>query len=112
MHNPKILDCTLRDGSYVIYFQFTSADTENIAYQLNKVGFSYIEVGHGVGLGASERGKNIAAASDVECMQVAAQAVKRGKWGGIPGIASLDHLRIAADNGINFVPIGARVATK
>lgn len=81
MHNPKILDCTLRDGSYVIYFQFTSADTENIAYQLNKVGFSYIEVGHGVGLGASERGKNIAAASDVECMQVAAQAVKRGKWG-------------------------------
>lgn len=48
MHNPKILDCTLRDGSYVIDFQFTAADTVNIAYQLDKVGFSYIEVGHGL----------------------------------------------------------------
>lgn len=112
MHNPKILDCTLRDGSYVIDFQFTAADTENIAYQLDKVGFSYIEVGHGVGLGASERGNNIAAASDVEYMQAAAKAVKRGKWGMfcIPGIANLDHLRIAADNGMNFVRIGTDVS--
>lgn len=29
MNAPVILDCTLRDGSYVIDFQFAAADTEN-----------------------------------------------------------------------------------
>ncbi len=78
---PKILDCTLRDGSYVIDFQFTAADTENIARELDEAGFPYIEVGHSVELGASEQGKNIAAASDVEYMQAAMKAVNRGKRG-------------------------------
>ena len=109
---PQILDCTLRDGSYVIDFQFTSYDTENIARELDDLGFPLIEVGHGVGLGASEQGKNIAAASDIEYMKAAAKTVKRGKWGMfcIPGVARLDHLRIAADNGIDFVRIGTDVS--
>jgi len=109
---PKILDCTLRDGSYVIDFQFTAVDTENIARELDDVGFPYIEVGHGVGLGATEHGKNIAAASDIEYMQAAAKAVKRSKWGMfcIPGIARLDHLREAADQGMDFVRIGTDVS--
>lgn len=108
---PKILDCTLRDGSYAIDFQFTSADTETIARALDEANFPYIEVGHGIGLGASEEGRNIAAASDREYMQAAAQAVKHGKWGMfcIPGIAQPDHLRLAADHGMNFVRIGTNV---
>ena len=111
MSAPKILDCTLRDGSYVIDFQFTAADTENIAHALDEAGFPYIEVGHGVGLGASEQGKNIAAATDIEYMQAAAKSVKQGKWGMfcIPGIAQLDHLRLAADHGMDFVRIGTDV---
>ena len=112
MNAPKILDCTLRDGSYVIDFQFTAADTENIARALDEAGFQYIEVGHGIGLGASEQGKNIAAATDIEYMQAASKAVKRGKWGMfcIPGIAKLDHLREAADQGMDFVRIGTNVS--
>jgi 4-hydroxy-2-oxovalerate aldolase len=111
MNAPAILDCTLRDGSYVIDFQFTAADTETIARALDEVRFPYIEVGHGIGLGASEQGRNIAAASDREYMQAAAQAVSRGKWGMfcIPGIARLDHLRLAADHGMDFVRIGTNV---
>lgn len=109
---PKILDCTLRDGSYAIDFQFTAAETENIARALDEAAFPYIEVGHGVGLGASEQGKNIAAATDLEYMQAAAKAVRRGKWGMfcIPGIACLDHLREAADQGMDFVRIGTNVS--
>jgi len=112
MKAPIILDCTLRDGSYVIDFQFTAVDTENIARELDDIGCSYIEVGHGVGLGASERGKNVAAATDLEYMQAAAKVVKRGKWGMfcIPGIATLEHLHIAADNGMDFVRIGTDVS--
>jgi 4-hydroxy 2-oxovalerate aldolase len=109
---PKILDCTLRDGSYAIDFQFTAAETENIARAMDEAAFPYIEVGHGVGLGASEQGKNVAAATDIEYMQAAAKVVSRGKWGMfcIPGIARLDHLRKAADQGMDFVRIGTNVS--
>jgi len=109
---PKLMDCTLRDGSYVIDFQFTATDTVNIARELDETGFPYIEVGHGIGLGASEQGKNVAAASDAEYMQAAASAVTRGKWGMfcIPGIANEDHLRMAADYGMDFVRIGTEVS--
>lgn len=105
---PKLLECTLRDGSYVLDFQFTEADTESIGGALDHAGFPYIEVGHGVGLGASEQGKNVAAATDIEYMQAAARSIKRGKWGMfcIPGVAKLDHLRQAADAGMDFVRIG------
>lgn len=111
MKAPKILDCTLRDGSYVIDFQFTSEDTGTIARALDDAHFPYIEVGHGVGLGASERGRNVAAASDREYMEAAARSVLRGKWGMfcIPGVANLDHLRLAADHGMHFVRIGTNV---
>jgi 4-hydroxy-2-oxovalerate aldolase len=101
----------LRDGSYVIDFQFTSADTEIICAALDQAGFPYIEVGHGVGLGATEKGRLVAAASDREYMHAARRAVSRNKWGMfcIPGIATLDHVRMAADQGMDFIRIGTDV---
>lgn len=111
MKTCKLLDCTLRDGSYVLDFQFTEGDTRAIAEALDSTGFRYIEVGHGLGLGATERTNHVAAASDTEYMQAASQAVQIGKWGMfcIPGIAELDHLRIAVDYGMDFVRIGTDV---
>lgn len=111
MHCPELLECTLRDGSYVIDFQFTVADTESLGGALDQAGFPYIEVGHGIGLGASERSRNVAAASDLEYMRAAARAIRRGKWGMfcIPGIASLEHVRLAADEGMDFIRIGTDV---
>jgi 4-hydroxy 2-oxovalerate aldolase len=35
---PDILEVTLRDGSYLIDFQFTAEDTANIASSLENVG--------------------------------------------------------------------------
>jgi 4-hydroxy 2-oxovalerate aldolase len=110
--NPIILDCTLRDGSYVIDFQFTKEDTFNIASHLCESGFSYIEVGHGVGLGASKRGFDVAAATDEEYCQATVSAVgDKAKWGMfcIPGPAKLDDLQMAIDYGMNFVRIGTEV---
>lgn len=109
---PKLLDCTLRDGSYAIDFQFTVLDTEQIGQALERANIPYIEVGHGIGLGASERGFHVAAATDREYMAAAAKAITRSKWGMfcIPGIARLDHLRMAADHGMGFVRIGTNVS--
>src|SRR4029077_17909506 len=77
---PDILEVTLRDGSYLIDSQFTAEDTATIAAALESIGFRWIEVGHGLGLHASQSGKGIAAATDEEYMEAAAQALKRAKW--------------------------------
>ncbi|MGH9930350.1 MAG: 4-hydroxy-2-oxovalerate aldolase [Pyrinomonadaceae bacterium] len=111
MATPKLLECTLRDGSYVNNFQFTAADTERIASELDRLGFPLIETGHGIGLGASEAHKWLAAETDEAYMKATAKAVKRGKWGMfcIPGIAKLGHLDAAIANGMGFVRVGTNI---
>ena len=54
MKNFKILDCTLRDGSYVLDFNFSLIDTFLISKVLFESGINYVEIGHGLGLGASK----------------------------------------------------------
>lgn len=109
---PAILECTLRDGSYVVGFQFTAAQTEQIAGGVDRAAIPYIEVGHGVGLGAARGANAPAAATDAEYMVAAGKVVRNGKWGMfcIPGIGSLDDLRCAADHGMDFVRIGTDVS--
>ena len=109
---PQIMECTLRDGSYVINFQFTRNDTELIAGALERVGFELIEIGHGIGLGASENGMGEAAETDESYMQAAANTFSTAKWGMfcIPGIAELNHVDMAADYGMDFIRIGTNLS--
>jgi 4-hydroxy-2-oxovalerate aldolase len=106
--NLQILECTLRDGSYVVDFQFTARDTAIIAAALENAGFNLIEIGHGVGLNSSNAGKGVAAATDEEYMQAAASTLKQAQWGMffIPGIARHEDLELAASYGMGFVRIG------
>ena len=106
-----ILDTTIRDGSYAIDFQFTAKDTAIIAAALESAGLEMIEVGHGVGLNASNAGKGVAAATDEEYMKATASVLKKAKWGMffIPGIGRKDDLELAADYGMNFVRVGTNV---
>jgi 4-hydroxy 2-oxovalerate aldolase len=41
-------------------------------------------------------------------MQSAARSIKKAKWGMfcIPGVATLDHIRLAADHGMSFLRVG------
>jgi 4-hydroxy-2-oxovalerate aldolase len=108
---PDILEVTLRDGSYLIDFQFTAEDTATIAAALEAIGFRWIEVGHGLGLNASQAGKGLAAATDEEYMKAAAEALQHAKWGMffIPGIGREEDLRVAAGYGMSFIRIGTNV---
>jgi len=110
--NLRLLDCTLRDGSYAIDFRFTAADTEIIAGALDRAGVPLIEVGHGVGLRASVAGKGEAAETDEAYLVAAARSVHRGKFGVfcIPGIAQLDDVNLAANHGAGFIRIGTNVS--
>jgi 4-hydroxy 2-oxovalerate aldolase/long-chain acyl-CoA synthetase len=104
----KLLECTLRDGSYVIDFQFTERDTMIIAAALEGAGIELIEIGHGLGLNASAAGKGQAAATDEAYLRAAAAALKRARWGMffIPGVGRHEDLEMAASNGMHFVRVG------
>jgi len=104
----KILDCTLRDGSYVNNFKFSAKETYDIVQELDSSGVEMIEVGHGIGLGTSLSNYTKAIASDEEYMKMASKAIKKSKWGifCIPGIANLSDIEKAAKYNIDFIRIG------
>ena len=109
----RILECTLRDGSYVIGFQFTEEQTRLIVKALETTGFDMIEVGHGMGLGASEKGKGKAAETDEVYLKATAETIKNADWGMfcIPGIAELHHIDMAAEYGMKFIRIGTNTTS-
>ena len=104
----QILDTTLRDGSYIIDFQFTAEDTALIVSCLAHAGIPLIDVAHGLGLGAAKAGKGLQAATDEAYLHAAVQSAGKSKVGAffIPGIGTEDDIRIAADCGIHFIRIG------
>jgi 4-hydroxy-2-oxovalerate aldolase len=107
-----ILDCTIRDGSYAVDYQFTVEDTKLVAAGLAEAGIRRIEVGHGVGLNAQNCGKGHAAISDTDYIRAACSAVPARVLIGsffIPGIGTEDSLRAAADAGLGFVRVGVDV---
>jgi 4-hydroxy 2-oxovalerate aldolase len=104
----EILECTLRDGSYAVDFKFTENDTAILAGVLGRLGFRWIEVGHGVGLGAMKAGKGTMPASDERLIEAAKRAAPNARIGCffIPGIGTADQLKSARAAGLDFVRIG------
>jgi 4-hydroxy 2-oxovalerate aldolase len=107
-HRVEILECTLRDGSYAVDFKFTENDTAILAGVLGKLNFRWIEVGHGLGLGAAEAGKGTMPASDQRLIEAAKQAAPAAKIGCffIPGIGTAEQLKSARAAGLDFIRIG------
>ena len=74
----------------------------------------YIEIGHGLGLGASEAGQGRSASRDLEAIERTREAVTRGRIGAffIPGIGYEAHLRDAAAAGLDFVRVSRETPTR
>ncbi|MCA1962903.1 MAG: hypothetical protein LDL31_03040 [Prosthecobacter sp.] len=108
-----LLDCTLRDGSYAVNFQFTRRDTARLCAAIEQAGIDLIEIGHGLGLGASGTRYGVAFETDEDYMAAAAESLNRAKWGTffIPGIGTADDIKKALDHGIGFLRIGTEVET-
>lgn len=104
----KILDTTIRDGSYAIDFKFSCKDVQDLVNRSQKIGIEYIEIGHGQGLNASSPEHGIALQSDEEYMKVARKVADKAKLGFfcIPGIARLEDIELSKRNGMNFIRIG------
>ena len=109
--NFEIMDVTCRDGSYVIKFQLSTADEKHICQGIESLGYRYTEIGHGMGLGASRIKKWSALRTDEEYLRCAQENLRTIKYGVfcIPGIATLDDIKLAAEYGCSFIRIGCNV---
>ncbi len=105
----KTHDMSLRDGMHPKRHQITIEQMQTIAKGLDEAGVPLIEVTHGDGLGGASVNYGFPAASDEEYLRAVIPLLKKSKVSALllPGIATVDHLRMAADCGIHTI----RVAT-
>lgn len=102
-------DMTLRDGMHPKRHQMTLDQMIDIASGLDQAGVPLIEVTHGDGLGGSSVNYGFPAHSDEDYLRAVIPALKRSKVSALllPGIGTVDHLRMACDLGVHTI----RVAT-
>ena len=107
-HRFDIIDATLRDGSNAVNFQFTAEETKGIVSGLAEAGINWIEVGHGLGLGASERSGKVAKETDETYITTARKAAPKAKIGCffIQNIGRMEDMKQAKDWGLDFIRIG------
>jgi 4-hydroxy-2-oxovalerate/4-hydroxy-2-oxohexanoate aldolase len=102
-------DMTLRDGMHPKRHLMTLDQMINIATGLDEAGVPLIEVTHGDGLGGSSVNYGFPAHTDEEYLGAVIPQMKQAKISAllIPGIGTVDHLKMAHDIGVNTI----RVAT-
>lgn len=102
-------DMSLRDGMHPKRHQITVEQMKSIARGMDEAGVPLIEVTHGDGLGGASVNYGFAAASDEEYLRAVIPEMKQAKVSALllPGIGTVDHLRMAADCGVTTI----RVAT-
>ncbi|MFZ7119584.1 MAG: hypothetical protein ACOWWH_01360 [Eubacteriaceae bacterium] len=107
----NILDTTLRDGSNAINFNFDENLTKIVLENLEKAGVDWIEMGHGMGLGASKKCGKSALLSDIEYMELANENLAKAKYGFIISkkFGTKQDIKEAAERGVNFIRIAANI---
>jgi 4-hydroxy-2-oxovalerate/4-hydroxy-2-oxohexanoate aldolase len=102
-------DMCLRDGMHPKRHLITVEQMVDIATAMDEAGIPRIEVTHGDGLGGASVNYGFPAASDEDYLSAVCGAVKNTKVSALllPGIGTVDHLKMAVDCGISTI----RVAT-
>jgi len=106
----KILDTTL-SGSNAINFQFNRKLTQKILSGLEKSGIEWIEMGHGIGLGATKKCGKPAPLSDEEYMDLAKSTLKKANFGFIISkkFGEKKDIKLSAERGAKFIRIGSNI---
>lgn len=104
-----IHDMCLRDGMHPKQHKITVEQMVTIAKAMDEAGVPMIEVTHGDGLGGASVNYGFPAATDEQYLRAVCGAVKNAKVSALllPGIGTVDHLKMAVDCGIRTI----RVAT-
>jgi len=102
-------DMTLRDGMHPKRHLISLEQMKSIACGLDAAGVPLVEVTHGDGLGGASVNYGFPAHSDEEYLKAVVPLMKNAKVSALllPGIGTVDHLRMARDLGVSTI----RVAT-
>jgi len=100
---------SLRDGMHAKQHQLSLQQMIDISTGLDDAGIPLIEVTHGDGLGGASLNYGFPAHTDEEYLNAVVPKMKKAKVSALllPGIGTLDHLKMARDCGVNTI----RVAT-
>jgi 4-hydroxy-2-oxovalerate/4-hydroxy-2-oxohexanoate aldolase len=111
LENKEVIlhDMCLRDGMHAKRHQISLQEMIDCAKGMDEAGMPLIEVTHGDGLGGESINYGFPAHSDEEYLKAVVGAVKNAKISALllPGIGTVDHLKMAVDCGISTI----RVAT-
>ncbi len=107
--NVTLHDMSLRDGMHAKRHQISLDQMVSVASALDDAGMPMIEVTHGDGLGGASVNYGFPAHSDEEYLQAVIPKMKQARVSALllPGIGTVDHLRMAKDCGVSSI----RVAT-
>lgn len=110
--NSQILlyDVTLRDGSHAIRHQLTKEHIIAYAQMAEEAGVSVVEVGHGIGLGASSLQIGKSLLSDEEMFSIARECLNKSLLGihVVPGYATAKDISKAINCGVDVIRIAAQ----
>ncbi|MBE8168133.1 MAG: 4-hydroxy-2-oxovalerate aldolase [Shewanella sp.] len=112
INNKNIIlhDMCLRDGMHAKQHQITLTEMVNLATALDDAGVPLIEVTHGDGLGGGSVNYGFAAHCDEEYLSTVIPLMKQAKVSALllPGIGTVDHLRMAYDLGVSTIRVAAQ----
>ncbi|WP_101760030.1 4-hydroxy-2-oxovalerate aldolase [Oceanicoccus sp. KOV_DT_Chl] len=100
-------DMCLRDGMHPKQHQISVDEMITVAKAMDEAGMPMIEVTHGDGLGGRSVNYGFPAHSDEEYLRAVCGVVKNTKVSALllPGIGTVDHLKMAADCGIHSIRV-------
>lgn len=104
----ELLDCTLRDGSYAVDFQFDEGFVTNLLSRLNDTPVPKIEIGHGIGLEAERSGIKACNIDHYRWCEIAESTLTSTPWGMFaqPEFTRLDTVAELSNRGMSFVRVG------
>ena len=102
-----IHDMCLRDGMHAKRHQITVNEMVKISKAMDEAGIPMIEVTHGDGLGGASVTYGFPTAKDEEYLTAVCKEMKNAKISALllPGIGTVDHMRMAVDCGISTIRI-------
>jgi 4-hydroxy-2-oxovalerate/4-hydroxy-2-oxohexanoate aldolase len=106
----QLHDMCLRDGMHAKRHQISIEETVRLSTALDDAGVERIEIAHGDGLGGASVNYGFAAHTDEEYLAAVIPKMKQAKVSVllIPGIGTVDHLRLAHSYGVHTVRVAAQ----